>query len=128
MIEVRNVDWGGYYHGGRRSILARLERVQSKVNKIYSADDVADSNASINGNDSDGSNSDNEGNDSFYSDGGDLSKLYISNSDDSRDNDKGQHSNASDMAIHAEDGGMDDPSGPNSNTTDENSVDLLNSD
>ena len=31
MIEVHYVNWGGYYPGGRRSILACLEHVQSKV-------------------------------------------------------------------------------------------------
>jgi hypothetical protein len=31
MIEVRYVNWGGYYPGGRRSILACSEHVQSKV-------------------------------------------------------------------------------------------------
>jgi hypothetical protein len=66
MIEVRNVNWGGYYPGGRRSILACLEHVQSEVNKIYSADNVAaNSNAGVNGDDSDDSNSDDEGDDSF---------------------------------------------------------------
>ena len=38
MIEVRNVNWGGYYPGGRRSISVRSERVQSE----------SDSNAGIN--------------------------------------------------------------------------------
>ena len=41
---------------------------------------------------------------------------------------KGHHSNASDMTIHAEDSGIDDWSVTDSHTTDSYSVDLLNSD
>jgi hypothetical protein len=72
MIEVRNVDWGGYYPGGRRSISARLERVQSKVNEIYPDNDVADSNAGVNGDKRVSSLSDDKDNNSFVSKGGDY--------------------------------------------------------
>ena len=106
----------------------RSERMQSKANKIYSANDVADSNAGVNGDDRDVSNSDDEGDDSFDSKGGDFGKHNKGNSDDRKDGDKGQHSNASDKAIYAEDSSMDDWSVPDSNTTDAYSVDLLNSD
>ena len=44
------------------------------------------------------------------------------------DGNKGQHSNTGDMAIHAEDRGIDDWSVPDSHTTNSYSVDLLNSD
>ena len=67
MIKVRNVNWGGYYPGGRRSILAHSEGVQSDENKIYSTDDVADSNVSVNDNNSNTSYSDDEGDDHLYS-------------------------------------------------------------
>ncbi len=129
MIEVRNVDWGGYYSGGRRSISARLERVQSEVNGvIYPAEDVTDSNADIKDDDSSSSLSDDEDDDGFDSNGRDYGDPNNGDSDDRTDGDKGQHSNASDMVIHAEDSGIDDWSVPDSHTTDSYSVDLLNSD
>ena len=53
---------------------------------------------------------------------------YCGDSDDITNGDKGQHSNVSDMAIHAEDSDIDDWSVPDSHTTDAYSVDLLNSD
>ncbi len=53
---------------------------------------------------------------------------YCGHSNDSANGDKGQHSNVSDMAIHAEESGIDDWSVPDSHTTDAYSVDLLNSD
>ena len=71
-----SIGGGGYYPGGRRSILVHLERVQSKENKIYSANDVADSNAGVNGNDSNTSYSNNKGNDHLFSDGKDLGELF----------------------------------------------------
>ena len=121
MIEVRNVDWGGYYPGGRRSILACSERVQSEVD---SADDVADSKAGVNGtNSNNSSNSNDDNNGSFDSKGGDFGEPNNGNNDDRK------HSNASDMAIlYAKDSGMDNWSVHNINTTDTYSVDLLNSD
>jgi hypothetical protein len=129
MIEVRNVNWGGYYPGGRRSISARSERVQSKMNEmIYPADDVADSNAGIKDDNSGSSLSDNEDNDSFDSKGEDYGDPNNGNSGDSTDGNKGQHSNARDMAIHAEDSSIDDWSVPDSHTMNSYSVDLLNSD
>jgi hypothetical protein len=71
MIEVHNVNWGGYYPGGRRAFLVvagveevvlamgdeRKERLQREVYKIYSANKVANSNAGVNGDDSNGRNS-----------------------------------------------------------------------
>ena len=66
--------------------------------------------------------------DSFDSKGGDYGKPNNGDSDDSADGDKGQHGNASDMAIHADDSDIDDWSVPDSHTTDAKSVDLLNSD
>jgi hypothetical protein len=129
MIEVHNVNWGGYYPGGRRSISVRSERVQSEVNgMIYPADDVADSNAGIKDGDSGSSLFDDEDDDSFDSKGGDYGDHNNGDSDDRADGNKGQHSNASDMAIHAEDSGIDDWSVPDSHTMDSYSVDLLNSD
>jgi hypothetical protein len=104
MIEVCNVNFGGYSPGGRRSISARSERVQSKVN---SANNVADSNTGVNGNDSNGSNSNNKDNDSFNSKGGDFGEPNNGNSDNSEDGVNSQHSNASDMAIYAKDSRMD---------------------
>ena len=53
---------------------------------------------------------------------------YCGHIDGSANGDKGQHSNVSDMAIHAEDSGIFDRSVPDSHTTDAYSVDLLNSD
>ena len=46
--------------------------------------------------------------DSFDSNGGDYGELNNGDSDDSVNGDKGQHSNVSDMVIHAEDSGIDD--------------------
>ena len=60
--------------------------------------------------------------------GGDYGEPNNDNSDGSTNGDKGQHSNVSDMGIHAEDRGIDDWSVPDSHTTDAYSVDLLNSD
>jgi hypothetical protein len=129
MIEVCNVNWGGYYPGGRRSISARSERVQSKVNEmIYPANNVADSNAGIKDEDSGSSLSDDEDDNSFDSKGGDYGDPNNGDSDDSADGNKGKHSNTSDMAIHAVDSGIDDWSVLDSHTTDSYSVDLLNSD
>ena len=72
--------------------MACSERVQSKVD---SANDVADSNVGVNGNDSNNAiNSNDEDDDSFDSKGGDFGEPNNGNSDD------GQHSNASDMAIY----------------------------
>ena len=98
------------------------------MNEIYPTNDVADSNAGVNGNDSDGSNSDNKDNNSFDSKGEDYGKPNNGDTDDSADSNKGQHSNVSDMAIHAEDSGIDDWSVPDSHTTDAYSVDLVYSD
>ncbi len=53
---------------------------------------------------------------------------YCGDSDDSANGDNDQHSNISDMVIHAEDSGIDYGSVPDSHTTDAYSVDLLNSD
>ena len=53
---------------------------------------------------------------------------YCGDKDDSANGNKGQPSNVSDMAIHAEDSGIDYWSVPDSHTTDAYSVDLLNSD
>ena len=50
------------------------------------------------------------------------------NSNESADGNKGQHSNVSDMAIDAENIGIDDWSVPDSHTMDAYCVDLLNSD
>ncbi len=66
--------------------------------------------------------------DSFDSKGGDYGEPDNGDSDDSANDDKGQHSNVSDMAIHTEDSGIDDWSVPDSHTMDAYSVDLLNSD
>ena len=111
MIEVRNVNWGGYYPGGKRSISARSEGVQG-----------------IKDDDSGSILSDDEDYNSFDSKGGDYGDPNNGDSDDRGDGNKGQHSNASDMAIHAEDSGIDNWSVPNSHTPDSYSVDLLNSD
>ena len=101
---------------------------QSKSNEIFSADSVADSNAGINDKDSNDSNSVNEGDDTFYSDGGDLGEPKNRDSGNSEDGNTGQHRNAIVMAIYAEDSGMDDSSVPDSDIMDTYSVDLLNSD
>jgi hypothetical protein len=53
---------------------------------------------------------------------------YCGHIDGSANGDKGQHSNVSDMAIHAEDSGIFDRSVPDSHTTDAYNVDHLNSD
>ncbi len=66
--------------------------------------------------------------DIFDSKGGDYGEPYNGDSNYSANGDKGQHSNVSDMAIHAEDSGIDDWSVPDSHTTDAYSVDLLYSD
>ena len=108
-------------------MLTCLECVQSKEKEIYSADDVVDSYTGVNGDDSDISYSDNECGDHLYIDGGNLGELYNSDSNNTNDGNKGHHSNASDMVIHAEDSGKDDSIGPDSDTTDENSVDLVSS-
>jgi hypothetical protein len=118
MIEVRNVNWGGYYPGGRRSISVRSERVQSE----------ADSNAGIKDNDSGSSLSNDEDDDSFDREGRDNGDSNNGDSNLRADGNKGQHCNASDMTIHAEDSGIDDWSVTDSHTTDSYSVDLLNSD
>ena len=60
--------------------------------------------------------------------GRDYGEPNNNNSNDSTNGDKGQHSNVSDMAIHAEDSSIDEWSVPDSHTTDAYSVDLLNSD
>ncbi len=125
MIMVRNFNWGEYYPGGRRSILTCSECVQSKEKEIYSTNDVVDSYTGVNGDDRDISYSDNKDGNHLYSNGRDLSELYNSDSNDTYDSNKGKHNNARDMAIHAEDSDKDDSSGPDSDTTDENSVDLV---
>jgi hypothetical protein len=105
--------------------LARSERVQSEVNSV---DNIADSNAGVNGEDSNNSNSNDKDNGSFDRFCGDFGEPNNGNSDDSEDGVKGQHSNANDMVIYTEDSGMDNWSVPDSDTTDAYSVDLLNSD
>jgi hypothetical protein len=95
---------------------------------IYPADDVVNSNAGIKDEDSGSSISDDKDDDSFDSKGGDYGNPNNGDSDDRADGDKGQHSNASDMAIHAGDSGIGNWSVPDSHTTDSYSVDLLNSD
>jgi hypothetical protein len=99
--------------------------VQSKEKEIYSTNDVVDSYTGVNGDDRDISYSDNKDGNHLYSNGRDLSELYNSDSNDTYDSNKGKHNNARDMAIHAEDSDKDDSSGPDSDTTDENSVDLV---
>jgi hypothetical protein len=96
---------------------------------VNSAKDVADSNVGINGDGSNGINSNDKDDNSFDSKGGDFGDPNNGNSDDSEVGVKSQHSNASDMAIYAkEDSDMDNWSLPDSNTTGAYSVDLLNSD
>jgi hypothetical protein len=84
-------------------ILGEGDLFRSKVNKIYSVDNVVDSNAGVNGDNRNGSNSDDKGDDSFDSKGGDFGKHNNGDSNNSEDGDKGQHGNASDKAIYAED-------------------------
>ena len=57
------------------------ERVQSKVYKIYSTNEVANSNVGVNGNDSNDSNAGNECNGSFDSKAGDEGKHNNGDSD-----------------------------------------------
>jgi hypothetical protein len=125
MIEICNVNWGGYCPGGRRSISACSERAQSESNKIYSANNVADSNAGVNGNNSNESNSNDEGDGSFYSDGGDLGETMAKATTVRMAT---RASINTPVAIYTEDSGMENSSVPDSNTTDAYSVDLLNSD
>jgi len=96
----------------------RSERVQSE----------ADINAGIKDNDSGSSLSNNEDNNSFDREGRDNGDPNNGDSNLRVDGNKGHHSNASDMTIHAEDSGIDDWSVTDSHTTDSYSVDLLNSD
>ena len=88
MIEVRYVDWGGYYPQGRRSVSVRSECMQSKVN---STNNVSGSNTGVNGIDSNGSNSNNADKNSFDSKGGDFGEPNNGDSDDSEDGVNSQH-------------------------------------
>ena len=126
MIEVRTVNWGGYYPGGRKSLSAvaavdegglavgneREDCVQSKEDECnisaddsYSPDEVADSNAGVNGHDSDGSssNADGKGNNSNNTSEAGKQCDHISN-DNINDSEAGNEEGKSHMAICGYDG------------------------